>query len=212
MNNIVSGMDLNAWIPDYYLLSPPRKCKNGYTIFHMRSNSNKRLFVNSLYESLLYYMNVIGYDVSRDEEGNDIIEEFRYYYPNQYKKMKEGKYKTKFFKRLEVLNVPIGSHGINGTAKIVIARFFDNDPSKDFGFSIYASSKTCILKLDPTIYEEEGKMFDPCKFIKDFLIKVSYPQQMYNYQLQNGYIRRLYYMYKFLSSQTGDYEAYNLPN
>lgn len=205
-------MDINLWVPNYYLLNPPKKYQNNFTYFQLRSDSNKRLFVYSLYDALLHYMNIIGYDVSRDSKGNEIIEEFQYY--SLQERIKKENYSdhyiifNRFYKRLQMYTIK----NQVGVFKIVAARFFDNDPSKDYGFSIFASSKTVSLRVDTSIYTKNDECFDPCKFVHDFLIKISYPEHMYNYQLKNGYIRRLYYMYKQLATETGDYTNYNLPS
>jgi len=210
MEKIINGMDVYQWLPNYYLLNPPITCQNGFTYFILRSDSNKRLFIYSLYEALIHYMNYIGYDVYRNPKtGKLVIETFRYYYPI----FKDEEFKnigSRYFKRLNLTSYKCENN--KSIYKRVFARFFDNDPSLNFGFSVAFGSRTVTLRLQPYILKAEGQDFDPCKFVKDFLIKISYPEHMYNYQSKHGYLSRLFFMYQPLIQKKGDYKEYNLPS
>lgn len=193
---IANGMDLKKWLPDYYQVTPPRFLKTNWVEFRLRS-LNRNLFINALYEALFAYMNALGYDVSRDEDGYEIIEIFPYYYKNNYMHLaKVGEFKKSYYKRIELRSKSITTKGVTSYAKWVCARFFDNNPSRDFGVSFQIYARTVFLRLDVSVYNlEKENGFNPCKYFREFLLKISYLQQMYNYLIKNGYITRLFNEY-----------------
>ena len=181
---IIDGINLTKWIPDYYLHSS-YVSPNHTTTYYLRSNSGHSIFIHTLYVAMYETMLQMGYEPN---------EEFEYVSINSRKTKREAIYRHQFFKRLGIWDRVVHFDRIHaGIAKILYARFFDNDPMLNYGFSVEISCRTFMLRLRPHVplLDLNGKPLTPVEFVKQFFQTINYPYYLYHFQVENKTISRL---------------------
>lgn len=199
---MVDGMDTSLWVPKFYLHST-RGNNDKSTIYHLRSNSGKTLFINSLYYTFYYFMDYLGYEPTETFEFIRInpcgIGDTNYsiYNRNLY-------YRLIIKKQYQVID------GYNRTYKILVARFYDNDPSMDFGFELRMTSRTVDLKLFPyvSLTGKNSEKILPEDFVYNLLLNINYPLYVYYYNKINNTLDRLNREYPKLVQQIGKFKPW----
>lgn len=202
---IINGMDLSQYVPKYWVVSENKR-QNGGAIYHLRSDSCKTLWMETLYTAIEAFMKHLGYETS---------ETFNYLEFNGFRKRKhETALQSRILKRLEMKYKYQTIDGHIRKYVYIVARFMDNDPDLNYGFSItfYARNVDLMLIGNHSL-SLNGIELKPNDFVHQLLLTMKYPQYMYAYQKMNGTLDRLVWEYNDLihKRKGTKYEPWNFP-
>lgn len=201
---VFDGMDLKQWVPTYYITNTTVN-SHGTTVHYLRSDSQRKLFINVLYRATYNFMSYLGYEPE---------ERFEFVYVNPYKAKNNTIYGYKLLPRLRInTQAIVYSATQRGTSKCVTARFFDNDPDLNYGFAFHAYASTVVLIVRPLmeLTDANGKTTSPDVFFRQLLLTIQYPYHMYHYQAERGTLSRLIRGYRDLVNKRGIFEPYYFP-
>lgn len=203
-NCVIHGMDMARFVPNYLYVNS-RTWKNGAVTYYLTNDTVLNIFINSLYEAIRDFMIYVGYEPT---------EIFPYIQVNYRKITKASIYRRRFYHRLGVEDKKIYVDPQTvGLAKILKARFFDNDPTQNWGFSLDISARNVQIHLLPKfrLCDHEGMEIPPQTFFREFLFNINYPIYIYKYQEKIGTLRRLKFAYDDMIYRKNKYESYNFP-
>ncbi len=190
---VIDGMDLTHYVPRYKIISQ-RKSNNG-TFYNLRSNSCKTIWMNSLYPALENFMLYLGYEPT---------ETFEYLHLNGHRKKKntEALLRSDLWRRLEMKRMYQIVDGCKREYLYITARFVDNDPDLNFGFTItfYARKVDLIIHGNHQLALGDVQ-YTPTDFVYQLLLTMKYPKYMYETQKKHGTMSRLVREYADCSTQ-----------
>lgn len=199
---MVNDIDFSKWTPKYKVVNQ-EKFANGNIVYHMRSDSEKTLFMNAFYWSVYNYMLNIGFDPENPFLYVDLN-------PRRKHSTKYSVYRERIFDRLKMYEkvIQYGEH----TRKFlfVVARFFDNDRLNNLGFYVRCCSRTVKLVIHPytKLTTLNGSEIAPNEFFHLLLLNMHYPMYVYEYNKRNGTLNRMVREYPHLVNQTHRYKKW----
>jgi len=198
---IIQEIDWSKWVPNFDIINTCT-LQSGNIVYYMRSNSEKTLFLTSLYWAFYNFMTYIGY-----EPENPFL--FASYVKND-AMSKKGTIKEKVYNRLEMYYNSIKYNNVRRKFLFLTARFFSNELENDYGFYIRFSSRTVDLFLFPhaKLLDIFGNKLTPNDFIYSLLLKIKYPIYIYEYNKKIGYLPRMYSNYNDLIEEKNKYKKW----
>lgn len=197
----IEGINLIDMVPTYIIMGTT-KTKNGRTIYRLRYETEKTLFLNPFYWAVYNFMKVIGLD----PDNPFLYCEFVPYKDGKGAKIYESIYDRLYFKKI---NYNKGTKH-ERTFLFVEAKFFSNDFLTNYGFSITASARTVHITILPGhhLRDRDGKEIPADIFFYLFLLKIKYPAYIYYFNRFNGSVSKIYENYPLIINKKGRYKEW----
>jgi hypothetical protein len=199
---IIRDIDWSKWVPKFKIVNT-KELPNGNMVYYMRSNSARTLFINALYWSFHNFQLNLGYE----PESPFLYAQFN---PQRIIQTTESIFKEKVYDRLIMYEKKYKYDGINRKFLFVCARFFSNEIDKDFGFYVRcgARSVTLFVFKNTKLLDKDGNEMPANEFFYDLLMTMKYPLYVYQYNLNHGTLRRMFYNYDDVCDNKGKYKKW----